>query len=214
MGTRCCAGIGTARSLIVVAALATGGFTAACSDDSTDRDTFEGGDRSSTTLVAERPPTAPVTIEIVGDEYEAPNGSALNGSAGTHCPPTRDVPSIKPKCWTWSAGDLGEGTVTLVYTKLQADDSAWTIALRAGAGDLLTGEVTARFVSDGTPFHAVGHVNRIPQTMHVTGGSGKFANATGTLTGEGTSTVLAVDQQTGTAHKSVEIALTGDLTFG
>src|SRR5262245_39779553 len=76
-------------------------------------DNSESEERKTvSTPPTERSASTTVHLSIAGDEYEASDGTPLNGSAGTHCPPTREVvlPS-QPKCWTWSTDGLGSGTV-------------------------------------------------------------------------------------------------------
>jgi hypothetical protein len=75
--------------------------------------------------------------------------------------------------------------------------------------------VTARLVPDpSTPVHAIGHVNRFPTTITLTGGTGHFAGVTGTLSAEDKSTVVGVDSTTGIVHKTGgPTAYTGTVTF-
>jgi len=53
-----------------------------------------------------------VVLTSTGDEYEDASNTPINGTDGTKCPPSREVPSVKAKCWTWSAKGLGHGTFT------------------------------------------------------------------------------------------------------
>jgi hypothetical protein len=162
---------------------------------------------------SDEPRARTVSLEIVGDEYESPDGTPLNGSAGTHCPPTNEVPSIEPECWTWEAEHLGEGTATLVYGSSDPENMTWTVRLEATNGDVLRGDVAAKFRPDPSPNHEVGHVNSFPQRLTITGGTGALADVAGELSGVGRSTVVAVDTATGIAHKTVVVNLDGELTF-
>jgi len=169
----------------------------------------------TSTTRSSRPRTAAVALIETADEYETADGKAINGSNGALCPPSRDVPSIDAKCWTWSAKGLGHGTYTQTIGVASGAVIPFTFTLRDVSGDTLSGAGTARLVPDPTtPVHALGHVNRFPPTITFTRGTGRFAGVTGTLTGEDRSTVVGVDEATGIVHKTGgPTTYTGTVTF-
>ena len=156
-----------------------------------------------------------VTLKQTADEYEDADGKVLNGTDGTKCPPSRDVPSVKGKCWTWRDKRLGHGTYTQADVKFEVGHITWTFTFKDSHGDTLTGNAEgAGVVPDPTPTHEIGHVNRFPgETYTFTGGTGRFKGASGALTGEGSSKVVAVDPATGIVHKTGSDKAVGTLTF-
>jgi hypothetical protein len=174
------------------------------------------------TAFAATPPRSParspryrITLKTTADEYEDADGKVLNGTDGTKCPPSRDVPSVKAKCWTWRDKRLGHGTYTQADVKFDVGHITWTFALKDSHGDTLTGNAEgAGVVPDPTPTHEIGHVNRFPgETYMFTGGTGRFKSARGVLTGESFSKVVAVDPATGIVHKTGSDEAAGTLTF-
>ena len=162
-----------------------------------------------------RPHTYRIVLKYSGDEYEDAQGNALNGTNGTKCPPSHDVPSVQAKCWTWKAKHLGHGTYTQADLKFEVGNITWTFTFTDSHGDTLTGNGHGQGVMpDPTPPHEIGHVNRFPgETFTFTGGTGRFAGVTGVLTGTGASKVVAVDPATGITHKHATDKSVGTLTF-
>jgi hypothetical protein len=159
--------------------------------------------------------TYQVVLKSSGDEYEGANNMPINGTDGTKCPPSHDVPSVKAKCWTWSAKGLGHGTFTQANLSLEPGNFTATFTYTDTHGNKLTGTNYSPGVQpDPTPPHTVGHVNRFPgSTDTFTGGTGKFRGVSGTLTGDGQTVVLSVDPATGIAHKRGTSTESGTLTF-
>jgi hypothetical protein len=85
----------------------------------------------------------------------------------------------------------------------------------AQGGDRITGTGTARVVPDlSSPPHAIGHVNRFPTTIVLTGGTGKFAGIRGSLRATDFSKVVGIDTKTGIVHKIGEpTTYIGTITF-
>jgi hypothetical protein len=155
-----------------------------------------------------------VVLKTSGDEYEDANNSPINGTDGTKCPPSREVPSVKAKCWTWSAKGLGHGTFTQTAVSLQPGNFNATFTYTDTHGNKLKGTSYSPGVTpDPTPPHTVGHVNRFEGTDTFTGGTGKFRGVSGTLTGTAQTVVLSVDPATGIAHKRGTGTESGTLTF-
>lgn len=156
-----------------------------------------------------------IVIRTSGNEYEDAQNKVLNGTDATKCPPSRDVPSVKAKCWTWTAKHLGHGTYTQADVNFQVGNITWSFTFKDSHGDKLNGNGHATGVDpDPTPTHAVGHVNRFPgETYTFTGGTGRFTGVTGTLNGEGRSIVLSVDPATGITHKKGTDKAAGTLAF-
>ena len=117
-----------------------------------------------------------VVLKSSGDEYEDANNQPINGTDGTKCPPSREVPSVKAKCWTWSAKGLGHGTFTQANPTFEPGNFTATFTYTDTHGNKLTGTNYSPGVQpDPTPPHTVGHVNRFPgSTDTFTGGTGKF----------------------------------------
>jgi hypothetical protein len=156
-----------------------------------------------------------VVLTSSGDEYEDANNNPINGSDGTKCPPSHEVPSVKAKCWKWSAKGLGHGTFTQSNLSFEPGNFTATFTYTDTHGNKLTGTNYSPGVQpDPTPPHTVGHVNRFPgSTDTFTGGTGKFRGVSGTLTGSGQTVVLSVDPATGIAHKRGTSTESGTLTF-
>jgi len=177
------------------------------------------GTGAASAAVPARAPTPSRSYQVVlkssGDEYEDANNMPINGTDGTKCPPSREVPSVKAKCWTWSAKGLGHGTFTQSNVSLEPGNFTATFTYKDTHGNTLTGTNYSPGVQpDPTPPHTVGHVNRFPgSTDTFTGGTGKFRGVNGTLTGDGQTVVLSVDPATGIAHKRGTSTESGTLTF-
>jgi hypothetical protein len=155
-----------------------------------------------------------VVLTDSGDEYENAQIKPVNDTNGTKCPPSHDVPSVKAKCWTWKANHLGHGTYTQADLTFQVDRTTWTFTFKDSHGNTLTGNgLGAATMIDPTPQHTVGHVNQFPGTFRFTSGTGRFTGVTGELSGNFSTTVVAVDPATGIAHKKVTGTATGTLTF-
>jgi hypothetical protein len=156
-----------------------------------------------------------ITLKTTADEYEDAEGKVLSGTDGTKCPPSRDVPSVKAKCWTWRDKRLGHGSYTQADVKFEVGHVTWTFKFKNSHGDTLTGNAEgAGVVPDPTPPHEIGHVNRFPgETYTFTGGTGRFKGVSGVLTGEAFSKVVAVDPATGIVHKTGSDEAAGTLTF-
>jgi len=155
-----------------------------------------------------------VVLKTSGDEYEDANNSPINGTDGTKCPPSREVPSVKAKCWTWSAKELGHGAFTQANLSFQPGNFTATFTYKDTHGNKLKGmNFSPGVTPDPTPPHTVGHVNRFEVTDTFTGGTGKFRGVKGTLTGTSQTEVIAVDPATGIAHKRVTGSESGTLTF-
>ena len=156
-----------------------------------------------------------VVLKSSGDEYEDANNTPINGTDGTKCPPSRENPAVKAKCWTWSAKGLGHGTFTQANPSFEPGNFTATFTYTDTHGNKLTGTNFSPGVQpDPTPPHTVGHVNRFPgSTDTFTGGTGKFRGVSGTLTGDGQTVVLSVDPATGIAHKRGTSTESGTLTF-
>jgi hypothetical protein len=174
------------------------------------------------TALAAAPTRAPgrshsyrIVLRYSGNEYEDAQNHVLNGTDATNCPPSREVSSVKAKCWTWRANHLGHGTYTQSDVSFQPDNITWNFTLKDSRGDMLKGNAHGAGVDpDPTPPHTVGHVNRFPgETYTFTEGTGRFRGVSGALTGAGQSMVLSVDANTGIAHKKGTDTSTGTLTF-
>jgi hypothetical protein len=63
----------------------------------------------------------------------------------------------------------------------------------------------------GPPFPQVGHVNRFSDVLTVTGGSGRFAGATGHLTGVTVTTIVVSDPATSFIKKTVSEVAVGTI---
>jgi hypothetical protein len=162
-----------------------------------------------------RPRTYSIVLKSSGDEYEDAQNKVLNGTDGTKCPPSHDVPSVKAKCWTWSAKHLGHGTYTQADAKFEVGRITWTFTFTDSHRDTLRGNGYAPGVMpDPTPVHAIGHVNRFPGEIYTfTRGTGRFAGVKGLLNGVGMSVVVSVDAATGITHKKGTDKAVGKLTF-
>jgi hypothetical protein len=155
-----------------------------------------------------------VVLKLRGDEYEDADNHAINGTDATKCPPSREVPSVKARCWTWSAKGLGHGTFTQADVSFAPGKFTATFTYTDAHGNKLTGTSFSPGVTpDPTPPHTVGHVNRFDETDTFTGGTGKFRGVTGSLTGPVQTVVLSVDPATGIAHKRGTGTESGTLTF-
>lgn len=156
-----------------------------------------------------------IVLKTSGNEYEDANGKVLNGTDGTKCPPSHDVPSVKAKCWTWSAKHLGHGTYTQADVNFKVGNITWTFTFTDSHGDTLNGNAhVPEVMPDPTPPHEIGHVNRFPdETYTFTNGTGRFTRVTGVLTGTGASKVVTVDPATGITHKTATDKAVGTLTF-
>jgi hypothetical protein len=72
--------------------------------------TIAGFSNTAHAVESGRPDTDRVTLKVSGDEYESSDGAVLNRSDGAQCPPSRDIPVVHARCWTWTATRLGHGT--------------------------------------------------------------------------------------------------------
>jgi len=155
-----------------------------------------------------------VTLRIIGEEYESAAGVPLNGSDGTQCQPSGDA-AVHASCWTWQIDGVGSGTYLQVFTTLTTRLIEHSFVLTDESGDTVTGTgVAHEIIRDPTPSHTLGHVNRIPVTITLNGGTGRFADLTGTLTGDYSSRVMGVEEETGIAHKQASASLSGTITLG
>ncbi len=164
------------------------------------------------------PHTYRIVIKTSGDEYEQKALAlepAINGSDGTRCPPSLDVPSVKAKCFKWSAKHLGHGTYTQADVNfVPGRPITWTFTFTDSHGDTLTGNgLVPGVFPDGTPRYAIGHTIFFAGEIDTfTGGTGRFAGVTGILTGQRTHVVGAVDPATGIVRTKVTSKVVGTLT--
>ena len=155
----------------------------------------------------------PVTLAVSGDEYELlGNLAPLAGTLGTECPPSHGMASVPATCWSWEADGLGNGTYLQVFQAFTWDHISFTFTLARSADDSLTGTGVGHLESEtATGPQDLGHERTLPHTMTVTGGTGRFAGITAELSGVFTSTVVAVDPDTGLVRKKVAGSFTGTL---
>jgi hypothetical protein len=173
----------------------------------------EGDQSSANRGKSKRPASGPVTLTISGDEYEyLGNLVPLAGTLGTECPPSHGVPSVPTDCWTWDAEGLGGGTYLHAFQAFTPDNIAFTFTPTDSGDDTFSGSGAGHLESeDPTGPQAMGHVRRFPHTMTLTSGTGRFAEITGELTGEFTSTVVGIDPATGIVHRRAAGEFTGNL---
>jgi hypothetical protein len=144
-----------------------------------------------------------------GDVYQTKQLTEVSATGGP-VPPTK-----------WTAVDLSAGCRRCTLTdeslaphfNVGGTHITQVIRWRAANGDLLTGNfVGSRAFASPTPLFAIGHVNRFHATITFVKGTGQFAGVRGSVTGDDTTTVLAVDPA-GTAHKSDVTVYRGRLTY-
>ena len=68
----------------------------------------------------------------------------INGTDGTKCPPSREVPTVKAKCWTWSAKGLGHRHVHAGQPDLRARQLHRGVHVHRHARQQAHGERTSR----------------------------------------------------------------------
>jgi hypothetical protein len=159
-----------------------------------------------------RPHTSRMVIRLSGDEYSDAQNNLVASPRRTRCPSPSGGPG-QLGCWTWTAKGLGHGSYTLSQPMLQGSGLLWTFTYTDSHGDSLTGNLVEGFIPDPSPSDALTHANRYPATYTFTGGTGRFAGVTGTLTATATSTTVEPDPATGTAHSRFASTAKGNLRF-
>jgi hypothetical protein len=153
------------------------------------------------------PGTYQLRMVIVGDEDSDPQADLSAGRCST------STNSVVQGCWTWSATQLGHGTYTIAHPTFQGLHLVWTFTCTDEDGDTLAGTVTDNFIPDPSQLDAVTHANRYPASFAITGGTGRFASATGLLLNTATTTVVSVNSQTHIAHTRVTTTAVGSVTL-
>jgi hypothetical protein len=153
------------------------------------------------------PGTHQVSMVIVGNE----DSDAEANLVGSVCP--TGASTVVQDCWTWSAAQLGRGTYSIAHPMFQGLHLAWTFTCTDETGDTLTGTVTDDFSPDPSQLDAVTHANRYPASFAITGGTGRFAGATGVLTTTATTSAVSIDSGTRVAHTHVTTTAVGSVTL-
>jgi hypothetical protein len=151
---------------------------------------------------AARDPLAPTAPRLArGDHADAAKAKRIHGTLDAEetgvfqpGPPPRSVRHLEGR---GTASHLGRFTLVADFTlNLATAAASGSVTLTAANGDVLTGTSTGRAVVGGG-------IAAVTETVAVTGGTGRFAGATGTLT-----VLRRVVQATGVSSGTVEGTIT------